>query len=115
VHDVTDATAPGPNQQYCPGCGKVISRQALACPNCGEPFNQRRAEASDKSRLVALLLCWFFGIFGVHRFYVGKIGTGILQLVTLGAFGIWTIIDLIFILIGSFTDKQGKKLIVWLD
>ncbi len=68
---------------------------------------------SDKSRLAAALLCWFVGIFGVHRFYVGKVGTGILMLVTLGAFGIWALIDLIVILLGSFRDKSGKALQNW--
>lgn len=68
---------------------------------------------SDKSRLAAALLCWFVGIFGVHRFYVGKVGTGILMLVTLGAFGIWALIDLIVILVGSFRDKSGKALQNW--
>jgi len=42
------------------------------------------SEISPKSRLVALLLCFFFGILGAHRFYVGKIGTGVLMLLTLG-------------------------------
>jgi TM2 domain-containing membrane protein YozV len=68
---------------------------------------------SDKSRLAAALLCWFVGIFGVHRFYVGKVGTGILMLVTLGALGIWALIDLIVILLGSFRDKSGKALQNW--
>lgn len=63
---------------------------------------------SSKSRTAAAALCFFFGVLGVHRFYVGKIGTGILQLVTLGGLGIWALIDLIMILIGKFTDKQGQ-------
>ena len=65
---------------------------------------------SSKQNLVALLLCLFLGMLGVHRFYVGKIGTGILQLVTLGGLGIWALIDLIFIAMGKFTDKEGNVL-----
>ena len=65
---------------------------------------------SEKSNTVALLLCLFLGALGIHRFYVGKIGTGILQLVTLGALGIWALIDLIMIALGKFKDKDGKLL-----
>ena len=55
--------------------------------------------------------CFFLGVLGVHRFYVGKVGTGILQIVTVGGFfGIWVLIDLIMILVGKFTDKQGQPL-----
>lgn len=64
-------------------------------------------EKSDKNFVVAILLCLFVGAFGVHRFYVGKIGTGILQLITLGGLGIWALIDLIMIIVGAFKDKQG--------
>jgi len=71
------------------------------------------AEVSEKKRLVALLLCIFLGGLGVHRFYVGKIGTGILQIVTCGGVGIWWLIDLIMIIAGSFTDKQGKVVQTW--
>ena len=71
---------------------------------------------SPKSRLVALLLCVFLGFIGVHRFYVGKIGTGILIIVTFcGFFGIWPLIDLIMILVGAFTDKQGRKVFKWTE
>lgn len=68
---------------------------------------------SDKSRLAAALLCWFLGIIGVHRFYVGKVGTGIAMIFTLGGLGIWVLIDLIMILVGSFKDKQELPLINW--
>ncbi len=70
---------------------------------------------SNKSRLVALLLCWFLGIFGAHRFYVGKVGTGILQLVTFGGLGIWTLIDLILIVVGSFRDAEGQLVFQWTE
>ena len=73
-------------------------------------------QASDKSRLGALLFCLFLGWLGAHRFYVGKIGTGILIIVTIGGFcGIWPLVDLILIIVGSFTDKEGKRLLRWLD
>jgi TM2 domain-containing membrane protein YozV len=63
-----------------------------------------------KSKVTAALLCFFLGAFGVHRFYTGKIGTGVLQLITLGGLGIWAIIDFIMILTGSFLDANGGKL-----
>jgi TM2 domain-containing membrane protein YozV len=65
---------------------------------------------SDKSNVVALLLCFFIGILGVHRFYVGKIGTGVLQLVTFGGLGIWALIDIIMIILQKFTDSEGNTL-----
>jgi TM2 domain-containing membrane protein YozV len=65
---------------------------------------------SDKKMVPAALLCFFLGGLGVHRFYVGKIGTGILMIFTLGGLGIWLIIDFIMILTGSFKDKEGKDL-----
>lgn len=65
---------------------------------------------SDKEWLVTLLLSLFMGTLGVHRFYVGKIGTGILQLITLGGCGIWTLIDIIMIVTGNFKDKNGYEI-----
>jgi len=65
---------------------------------------------SDKTKLVTALLCWFLGIFGVHRFYVGKTGSGVAQLLTCGGLGIWALIDFIMILMGSFTDAEGRQL-----
>ena len=64
-------------------------------------------EKSQKNFVAALLLCLLLGGLGAHRFYAGKIGTGILMLVTLGGLGIWVLIDLIMIAIGKFTDKEG--------
>ncbi|MBI3792533.1 MAG: TM2 domain-containing protein [Gemmatimonadetes bacterium] len=73
------------------------------------------SDYSPKSRLVAFILAFFFGVFGVHRFYVGKTGTGLLQIVTLGGLGIWTLIDTILILVGSFKDKEGRVVYRWMD
>ena len=64
-------------------------------------------EKSEKGFVPAILLCFFLGALGIHRFYVGKIGTGILQLFTLGGLGIWALIDFIMIVTGNFKDKQG--------
>ena len=64
-----------------------------------------------KSFLVTELLCLFLGLLGAHRFYTVYIGLGILQLLTLGGCGIWTLVDLIMIIIGNFTDKDGNKII----
>jgi TM2 domain-containing membrane protein YozV len=64
----------------------------------------------DNKWLVSLLLCIFVGTLGVHRFYVGKTGTGILYLFTFGFLGIGTLIDLIMIVTGNFTDKDGNKI-----
>ncbi len=63
-----------------------------------------------KSYVVAWLLAWFLGTFGVDRFYLGKIGTGILKLITLGGLGLWTLIDIIVLLFGGARDKDGYRL-----
>lgn len=65
---------------------------------------------SQKKFVPAVLLCFFLGGLGVHRFYLGKIGTGILMLITLGGLGIWTIIDFVRLVVGSLGDKDGLPL-----
>ena len=67
-------------------------------------------ENSEKSFVAALLLCVLLGALGIHRFYAGRIVTGILMILTLGGLGIWTLIDLIMIATGSFKDSQGLKI-----
>ena len=69
--------------------------------------------ASDRRILPAFLLCFLFGVFGAHRFYVGKIGSGVAQLLTFGGLGIWALVDLILIICGAFTDAQGNKITQW--
>jgi len=63
-----------------------------------------------KSLLAAALLCLFFGYLGIHRFYVRKIGTGLIWFFTGGFFGIGWILDLLFIILGFFRDKAGYPL-----
>lgn len=63
-----------------------------------------------RNRWIALALSLFVGHFGVDRFYLGKIGTGILKLITLGGFGIWWIIDMVLIATGDMTDVEGRYL-----
>jgi TM2 domain-containing membrane protein YozV len=62
---------------------------------------------SPKGFVPTILLCFFLGALGIHRFYVGKIGTGILQLITIGGLGIWTMIDFILVVTGNFKDSSG--------
>ena len=68
---------------------------------------------SEKSRLLAAILAFFFGVFGAHRFYVGKTGSAVVQLCTIGGLGIWSMIDFLIILFGEFTDATGDKLVEW--
>jgi TM2 domain-containing membrane protein YozV len=74
---------------------------------------------SDKNRSLALLFAVIFGVFGAHRFYVGKQGTAIamvlldLTLVGFVITGVWALIDCVFILLGEFTDANGNKVVAW--
>jgi len=68
---------------------------------------------SPCSRTVAALLAFFLGALGVHRFYVGKVGTGVLQILTVGGLGLWTLIDFVVILVGGFRDKNGLLVTRW--
>jgi TM2 domain-containing membrane protein YozV len=71
-------------------------------------------EQSPKKRLIALLLCIFFGWTGIHRYYVDKIGTGVALMFTFGGFGLWIPIDSFLILFGMFKDSEGKPVKQWL-
>ena len=66
------------------------------------------SEPSDKDFVITLLICVFLGGLGVHRFFVDKMGTGALMLVTFGGLGIWWIIDIILIVTSSFEDSEGR-------
>ena len=108
------AGAPIPNgvTKFCERCGNVIAREAVVCPLCGcqvaafqqiQPAviinnNSNMMQGRQKDKWVTFLLCFFLGTFGAHRFYEGKIGTGILFMFTFGLFGIGWLVDIIRIL-----------------
>jgi len=64
----------------------------------------------EKSFIATWLFAWLLGYLAIDRFYLGKIGTGILKLITVGGFGLWYLIDLILVLAGGQHDKQGRAL-----
>lgn len=76
-------------------------------------MDQHLAPVSDRSRAVALALASVFGLFGVHRFYTGKIATGVLMLCTAGGMGIWWLTDVILLAAGSFRDAEGRRVYRW--
>ena len=70
--------------------------------------------ASDRSRAVAVALGFVTGIFGGHRYYAGKIKTGLLMTVTFGGLGIWWLTDMIMLLGGEFRDGRDRKITIWM-
>jgi hypothetical protein len=88
--------------------------EQIATENISPKSGQMAAEnISPKSRLATTLLAWFLGGLGVDRFYLGKIGTGILKLVTGGGLGIWWVIDFIMAVAGARKDKDGRPITKW--
>lgn len=102
--------------KFCKHCGETIDKDCFICPKCGkqvEAFASQQPNVvinnsntnvvgghmgKEKNKLVALLLCFFLGALGIHRFYEGKIGTGILWLFTLGLGGVGVLVDFIILL-----------------
>ncbi|MDN5766921.1 MAG: NINE protein [Humibacillus sp.] len=86
--------------------GGITDRARVAVDELGRPV-------SPRSRLAAALLCGVVGVLGVHRFYTGKVGTGVVMLLTGGGAGIWWLIDFVVICTGSFRDKEERRLLNW--
>ncbi|GAA0771345.1 TM2 domain-containing protein [Clostridium subterminale] len=88
---------------------KIIKpKELLGGKSKDSTLKSKDKEFSEKSWGATLVFCILLGFIGFHRFYVGKAGTAILMLLTLGGFGIWIIVDLVSIIINSFTDEDGK-------
>lgn len=109
---------PGPNDFGAPPAGFGAPAGAMQpyggagmAPIGGMAPMAMTAAPGEKSWMVTLLLALFAGGLGAHRFYTGHMLYGVLQLVTCGGFGIWTLIDIIFILTDKYTDAQGRRLV----
>ncbi|MDR1679957.1 MAG: TM2 domain-containing protein [Prevotellaceae bacterium] len=99
---------------YCNNCGNEVSENAAVCLKCGASVksdaNAAINDSEAKDWLTTLLLCFFLGYLGIHSFYTKKTGVGVAQLLTAGGCGIWTLIDFIKILTGSYRDGNGQPL-----
>ena len=117
----------------CPNCGGTIEPGQIKCFKCGSAVQQSVPQAAQmqqqqspqtgsfsqtvsagdepKDWLTTLLMCFFVGYLGVHRFYTGSIAIGIIQFFTLGLCGVWTLVDFILILTGAYRDNSGRKLV----
>ena len=95
---------------YCKECGNKIKDNAVVCIHCGISTTTDHFDNDQKEWLVTLLLSFFVGYLGIHRFYTGHTAIGIVQLLTLGGCGIWALIDFIIILVGNYKDSDGRPL-----
>lgn len=119
-----EATSAGAYMVFCVTCGAEMDRGDVFCHACGwdsrvtpkaPPPRLIDPNPSPYNRLAALLLCVLFGFFGLHRFYVGKVGTGVIWLLTLGFLGVGQVFDLVLIATGEFRDIDDRRVLRWSD
>lgn len=106
--------------KFCINCGQAIAESAKFCSTCGKdqysshnpsgPENYSNKKSFNDEWLITLLLVWFFGVVGGHRFYHGRITSGIFMILTLGGVFIWYFIDIIMVLSGNFKNAEGEKI-----
>lgn len=112
---MSETVQKSPDEKYCSECGAIIRAKAEICPKCGVrqtfPFANLGAVAPNgKSKLAAVLFAFFLGSFGFHKFYLGRIGAGVLYLLFCWTFipSVLGIIDGVLLLIMSDEDFVRK-------
>ena len=109
---VACGTPPKAGDKFCHNCKAESTPGAAICMKCGVSLkNENQTDGEGKDWLTTVLLCFFLGVFGVHRFYTGHTAIGVVQLLTLGGCGIWALIDFIIIIVGNFKDAKGNLLV----
>jgi hypothetical protein len=112
---------------FCPDCGASMAQEDRFCAGCRwDAQNPGRREArnlpssprtlgppSDKSRMTTLVLCVLGGFLGLHRFYVGRVGSGVLWFVSFGLLSVGWIYDLVMVATGEFVDDRGRRVLYW--
>ena len=105
---------PRSGNKFCQNCGAETNPAAAVCVSCGVGLaTPALLDVSPKSRLTVTLLAFFLGGLGIHRFYLGQTGLGILMLLTFGGCTIWALVDFILAVAGSMKDKDGKPITNW--
>lgn len=98
---------------FCPYCGAQLADGAKFCDKCGKAIDSeaiQEVKKKDNRWLTAVLLCFFLGSLGIHRFYTGRNGSGVAMILTLGGCGIWALVDFVMLLLNTYTDVNGKPL-----